>query len=153
MKTFLAAHGFAVPWTRLRLKSNGVDPQLSKLQQDRRWSELQSPHRWNCCSGTGFWADVFHLSEPERKQRNVINSLCSRPSVFLCWHTWQLENDQVAAAFWFLLLSLIQCLTKWHVHALRTFQPGECAFPSSQQVEPASLASGHRLMAISQKPG
>lgn len=67
-----------------------------------------------CFSSLSYW-------EPERKQRNVINSPCSTPSVFLCWHTWQLENDQVAAAFWFPLLSLIHCLMKWHVNALRTF--------------------------------
>lgn len=39
-----------------------------------------------CFSSLSYWA-------PERKQRNIINSLCSRPSLFLCWHTWQLEND------------------------------------------------------------
>lgn len=99
-----------------------------------------------CFSSLSYW-------EPGGKQRNVINSHCSRPSVLLCRHTWQLENDQVAAAFWFLLLSLIPCLTKRFVNALRTSWRGQCGFPSSQQVEPASLASCHRLIALWQKPG
>lgn len=99
-----------------------------------------------CFSLLSYW-------EPARKQWNVINSHCSGTSVLLCWRTWQLENDQVAAAFWFLLLFLIHCLEKWFVNALRTSCREECGFPSSQQVEPASLASCHRLTAISQKPG
>lgn len=136
-----------VKWSQSSILRNSAGHMMVSALICKQTKLLQ----WGCIPGWCF--SLLSYWELDRKQRNVINSHCSRPSVLICWHTWQLKNDQVAAAFWFLLLSLIHCLMKRFVNALRTSYWGECVFPSSQQVEPASLASCYRLTAISQKPG